>query len=87
MANIKSAKKRVLVDRRNEERNKAIRSSAKTAIKKVYSAVEGGDKSAAEAELREATKTLEMAATEGVYHKNNVANKTSKMAKAVNKMA
>ncbi|MBO4609011.1 MAG: 30S ribosomal protein S20, partial [Lachnospiraceae bacterium] len=51
------------------------------------SAVEGGDKSAAEAELREATKTLEMAATKGVYHKNNVANKTSKMAKAVNKMA
>ena len=87
MANIKSAKKRVLVDRRNEERNKAIRSSAKTAMKKVYAAVDNGDKSAAEAELKEATKTLEMAASKGVYHKNNVAHKTSKMAKAVNKMA
>ena len=87
MANIKSAKKRVLVDRRNEERNKAIRSSAKTAMKKVYTAVENGDKTAAETELKAATKALEMAATKGVYHKNNVANKTSKMAKAVNKMA
>ena len=87
MANIKSAKKRVLVDRRNEERNKAIRSSAKTAIKKVYTAVENGDKNAAAEELKAATKTLEMAASKGVYHKNNVANKTSKMAKAVNKMA
>ena len=87
MANIKSAKKRVLVDRRNEERNKAIRSSAKTAIKKVYTAVENGDKNAAAEELKAATKTLEMAATKGVYHKNTVANKTSKMAKAVNKMA
>ena len=87
MANIKSAKKRVLVDRRNEERNKAIRSSAKTAIKKVYTAVENGDKTVAETELKAATKALEMAATKGVYHKNNVANKTSKMAKAVNKMA
>ena len=87
MANIKSAKKRVLVDRRNEERNKAIRSAAKTAIKKVYTAVENGDKNAAAEELKAATKTLEMAATKGVYHKNNVANKTSKMAKAVNKMA
>ena len=87
MANIKSAKKRVLVDRRNEERNKAIRSSAKTAIKKVYTAVENGDKNAAAEELKAATKTLEMAATKGVYHKNNVANKTSKMAKAVNKIA
>jgi len=87
LANIKSAKKRVLVDRRNEERNKSIRSSSKTAVKKLYAAVESGDKSAAEAELKAATKTLEMAASKGVYHKNNVANKTSKMAKAVNKMA
>ncbi len=87
MANIKSAKKRVLVDRRNEEKNKAVRSASKTAVKKLYAAVESGDKAAAEAELKNASKTLEMAASKGVYHKNNVANKTSKMAKAVNKMA
>ncbi len=87
MANIKSAKKRVLVDRRNEEKNKSVRSASKTAVKKLYAAVESGDKAAAETELKNATKTLEMAASKGVYHKNNVANKTSKMAKAVNKMA
>ena len=87
MANIKSAKKRVLVDRRNEEKNKAVRSASKTAVKKLYAAVESGDKVKADAELKNASKTLEMAASKGVYHKNNVANKTSKMAKAVNKMA
>jgi len=87
LANIKSAKKRVLVDRRNEEKNKAVRSASKTAVKKLYAAVESGDKVKAEAELKNASKTLEMAASKGVYHKNNVANKTSKMAKAVNKMA
>ena len=87
MANIKSAKKRVLVDRRNEERNKSIRSSAKTAMKKVYAAVENGDKSAAEAELKNASKTLEMAASKGVYHKNNVARKVARISKAVNEMA
>ena len=87
MANIKSAKKRILVNRTRAERNKAIRSSVKTAMKKVFAAIEAGDKAAAVAELANATKTIEMAGTKGVYHKNNVARKVSRMSKAVNEMA
>lgn len=87
MANIKSAKKRILVNRTKAERNKAIRSGVKTAIKKVYAAIEAGDKSVAVAELQAATKEIEMAATKGVYHKNNVARKVSRISKAVNEMA
>lgn len=87
MANIKSAKKRILVNRTKAERNKAVRSGVKTAIKKVFAAVESGDKSAAQAALADATKTIEMAGSKGVYHKNNVAHKVSRISKAVNSMA
>ena len=87
MANIKSAKKRILVNRTKADRNKAIRSGVKTAMKKVFAAIEAGNKEAAIAELAAATKTIEMAGTKGVYHKNNVARKVSRLSKAVNKMA
>ena len=86
MANIKSAKKRILVNRTKAERNKSIKSGTKTAMKKVYAAIEAGDKSAAEAELKAATKTIEMAASKGIYHKNNAARKVSHLSKAVNQM-
>ena len=87
MANIKSAKKRILVSRTNAERNKSIRSGVKTAIKKVNAAVESGDKAAAKTALNAAVKTIEMAGSKGVYHKNNVARKVSHISKAVNEMA
>ena len=87
MANIKSAKKRILVAQVRQEKNKSIRSSVKTAIKKVLAAVEANDKAAAEEALKAATKTIEMAASKGVYHKNNAARKISRLASAVNKIA
>ena len=87
MANIKSAKKRILVNRTKADRNKAIKSGVKTAIKKVYAAIESGDKAVAAAELTAATKTIEMAGSKGVYHKNNVARKVARISKAVNEMA
>ena len=87
MANIKSAKKRILVNQTKAERNKAIKSSVKTAVKKVRVAIEAQDKEAAKAELTAATKTIEMAASKGVYHKNNVARKISRLSKAVNGLA
>ncbi len=87
MANIKSAKKRVLVSKTRNERNKAIKSSVKTAIKKVEAAVVAGDKAAAQAELLSATSVIDKAATKGVYHKNNAARKVSRLSKAVNAMA
>lgn len=87
MANIKSAKKRVLVSRRNAERNKAIRTGVKTATKKVEAAVAAGDKAAAQAALINATSVIEKACTKGVYHKNNASRKVSRLAKAVNGIA
>ena len=84
MANIKSAKKRVLVTKRNYDRNKAIKSSVKTAIKKVEAAVAEKDVEKAKAALLEATATIDKAATKGVYHKNNASRKVSRLAKAVN---
>ena len=87
MANIKSAKKRILVTKNHYERNKAIKSGVKTAIKKVYAAIESGDKAAAAEELKSATSVISKAATKGVLHKDNAARKVSRLSLAVNKMA
>ena len=87
MANIKSAKKRVLVSQKKAAKNKAVRSGVKTAIKKVDAAIAAQDKVAAEAALVAATKEISKAASKGVYHKNNAARKVSRLTLAVNKMA
>ena len=86
MANIKSAKKRILVTRTKAERNKAIRSEVKTAIKKVHAAIEANDRAAAATALTEATSVIDKASTKGVYHKNNASRKVSRLNAAVNKM-
>lgn len=87
MANIKSAKKRILVNRTKAERNKAIRSGVKTAVKKVRVAIEANDKSAASAALQSATSVIDKATKKGVYHKNTASRKVARLAQAVNKMA
>lgn len=87
MANIKSAKKRILVSEKRAARNKAIRSKVKTSIKKVDAAIAANDKEAAKAALRSATSELSRAASKGVYHKNTSSRKISKLSQAVNKMA
>ena len=86
MANIKSAKKRIVVSERNADRNKAIRSSVKTAVKKVYAAIDANDKDAAAAALKNATSVIETATSNGVYHKNYASRKVSRLSVAVNKM-
>ena len=87
MANIKSAKKRILVTETKAARNKAIKSGVKTAIKKVEAAVAANDKAAAEAALLSATSIIDKASKKGVYHKNNAARKVSRLSKAVNTLA
>ena len=87
MANIKSAKKRILVNETKAARNKAIRSRVKTSIKKVDAAITAGDKAAAQAALVAATTEIDKAATKGVYHKNTASRKVSRISKAVNAMA
>jgi small subunit ribosomal protein S20 len=87
VANIKSAKKRILVNRTKAERNKAIKSGVKTSVKKVLAAIEANDKAAASQALIAATATIDKAAGKGVYHKNTASRKISRLAQAVNKMA
>ena len=86
MPNIKSAKKRILVNRTKAARNKSIKSATKTAIKKVYAAIDAKDKEAAKAALLAATSTIDKAARKGVYHKNTASRKVSRLNLAVNKM-
>ncbi len=87
MANIKSAKKRILVNRTKADRNKAIKSGVKTSVKKVTAAIAANDKEAAQAALVAATATIDKAAKKGVLHKNTASRKVSRLAQAVNKMA
>ena len=87
MANIKSAKKRILVAETRAARNKAIRSKVKTACKKVEAAIAAGDKSAAQAAVLAATSEIDKAASKGVYHDNTASRKVSRLSKAVNTLA
>ena len=83
MANIKSAKKRILVINKKTLRNKMVKSAVKT----VAVAAQAGDKAAAVAALSTATKVIDMATTKGVFHKNTASRKKSRLAKLVNKIA
>jgi small subunit ribosomal protein S20 len=87
MANIKSAKKRILVNQTKAARNKAIRSKVKTMIKRVNTAIAAGDKAAAQAALLVATSEIDKATSKGVYHKNTSSRKVSRLSKAVSSMA
>ena len=87
MANIKSAKKRILVTETKTARNKAIKSKVKTYVKKVETAVEKKDVEAAKVALKEAISVINKAGSNGVYHKNTCARKISRLTKAVNEIA
>ena len=87
MANIKSAKKRILVNETKTARNKAIKSKVKTYVKKVEAAVAANDKAAASEALKVAIVEINKAGSKGVYHKNTCARKVSRLTKAVNGIA
>ena len=87
MANIKSAKKRILVAETRAARNKAIKSEVKTAIKKVDAAIAAKDVETAKANLRAVIATMNKATSKGVYHKNTTSRKISRLTKAVNSIA
>ena len=87
MANIKSAKKRILVSKKKEFRNKSIKSKVKTLTKKVEAAAAAGDKAEAEAALKVAISEISKAASKGVYHKNTAARKVSRLTLLVNNIA
>ncbi len=83
MANIKSQIKRIGTNRKATERNKAVKSEVKTAIRATREAITSGDKKVAAASLAVASRKLDKAATKGVMHKNQAANRKSSMAKQV----
>ncbi|GAA3399351.1 30S ribosomal protein S20 [Cryptosporangium minutisporangium] len=81
MANIKSQIKRIKTNEKARLRNKAVKSSIKTAIRKFRTAADAGDRDTALTELRNASRALDKATSKGVIHKNQAANKKSAMAK------
>ena len=83
MANIKSQKKRILTNEKARQRNVAVKSELKTAIRAVEKAVAAGEADAAVAALRTASRKLDTAASKGVIHKNNAANRKSGIAARV----
>ena len=86
MANIKSQKKRILTNEKAAARNRAVKSSVKTAVKKVRVAVESGDKEAADAALKAAASTIDKAKAKGVLKKNTASRKVSRLTQSVNKI-
>lgn len=86
VANIKSQKKRNLTNEKARQRNKAVKSALKTAIKRVDTHVAAGDKDAALEAARAASRQLDKAASKGVIHKNQAANRKSGVMSRVNGM-
>ncbi|RRO19321.1 30S ribosomal protein S20 [Saccharopolyspora rhizosphaerae] len=86
MANIKSQMKRIKTNEANRQRNKAVKTQLKTAIRKFRQAADAGEKEKAAELQRIAARQLDKAASKGVIHKNQAANKKSAMAVRVNKV-
>ena len=84
MANIKSQIKRIKTNLKAQERNKAVKSELKTAVRATRKAIAAGDKDAATAALKTASKKLDKAVSKGVIHQNQAANRKSAIAKSVN---
>ena len=87
MANTPQAKKRARQNERRAEINKARRSRIRTFLRAVEEAIESGDKDAANTALRAAQPELMRGVTKGIYHKNTVARKVSRLSKRVKAIA
>ena len=81
VANIKSQIKRVKTNQKATERNRAVKSELKTTVRQAREAIKSGDKDKAAAAVKLATKKLDKAASKGVLHKNQAANRESAIAK------
>ncbi|HEY5879033.1 MAG TPA: 30S ribosomal protein S20 [Nakamurella sp.] len=86
MANIKSQIKRNRTNELARQRNKSVKSSLKTAVRKVRTAAEAGDKTTAQVELQAACRGLDKAASKGVIHANQAANRKSALTVLVNQI-
>lgn len=86
MANIKSAKKRILIAEKNTERNVAFKSSIKTAVKKVLELAKGEDQAALKTAVSKVYQLCDKAVVKGILHKNTAARKKSRLTIAINKL-
>ncbi len=86
MPNIKSAKKRVLVNKTKAMQNKVAKSALKTTLKKFDAAVADGNRSEADNAYKVAVQAVDKAASKGLLHKNNAAHKKSAMTLKLNKL-
>ena len=87
MPNIKSAKKRVLVSKVNNARNKMEKSALKTTLKKFDAAVADGNREQADSAYKAAVKSIDQAVNKGILHKNNAARKKSSITLKMNELA
>ena len=87
MANIKSAKKRVLIAEANRQRNVAFKSTIKTAVKKALELANGEDKEALKTAVSKVYQLCDKAVVKGILHKNTAARKKSRLTLAVKKLA
>ncbi len=87
MPNIKSAKKRVLLTKVQNEKNKAAKSVLKSTLKKFDAALAEGNHDQADSAYKAAVKTIDESVKKGILHKNNAAHKKSSITKKLNKMA
>jgi small subunit ribosomal protein S20 len=86
VANIKSQKKRIITNEKARQRNRSVKSALKTATKKVQTAIEAGDKAEALVSAQAACRKLDQAASKGIIHKNQAANRKSGLMGLVNDM-
>ncbi len=86
MANIKSQIKRIRTNEKRRQRNKSVKSSVRTAIRKFREAADAGDKDTALELARAAGRALDKAAGKGVIHRNQAANKKSSLAQRANQL-
>lgn len=86
MPNIKSAKKRLAISRRQNIKNSAARSTVRTAVKKFENAVTAGENSQAQLAYKDMVRSLDKAVSKGLMHKNTVARKKSRLSKRLKDM-
>lgn len=86
MANIKSQKKRILTNEKRRQRNQAVKSELKTYVRRTREAIAEGNTEKAREELKLASRKLDKAVSKGVIHKNQAAQRKSKLAAQVNKL-
>jgi small subunit ribosomal protein S20 len=84
VANIKSQMKRVKTNEKRRQRNKSVKSAVRTSIRRFREAVEAGDAEQITERQRRAGRALDKAASKGVIHRNQAANKKAAMARRVN---